>query len=297
MMSVAPIAWITGGSRGLGRALVKQLYAQGFEVYFTGRDQNALAELGKELSLFDQSNKWHSVVLDQADLQQFSSLDTLIEQLPKLDFLVNNAGVIPKKITTTAQGFEQAFGVNYLAHFVLTQKLWPKLLLSQQARVINVSSLAFGNGVIDWQQPRAFPADGWQAYSTSKLALILFSHGLAARCASSAITVNSVCPGIVDSDLLKDHPLFPPSMLARLSTAMQSCDAAAEYLFWLSTADTLKHVSDKFFSRSQSANQPLSLSIDEALSEKLWQYSMRWTQEYFSKRDNEESKQLNPWAV
>jgi NAD(P)-dependent dehydrogenase (short-subunit alcohol dehydrogenase family) len=297
MMTSSPIAWVTGGSRGLGCALVKQLYAQGFEVYFTGRDQQALVELGKELSLIDQSNRWHSVVLDQADMQQFPSVDALIDQLPRLDLLVNNAGVIPKKITTTMQGFEQAFGVNYLAHFLLTQKLWSKLLLSPQARVINVSSLAFGNGVIDWQQPRAFPADGWQAYSTSKLALILFSHSLAARCSASSITVNSVCPGIVDSDLLKDHPLFPPSMLARLSTAMQSSDAAAEYLLWLSTADSLSHVSGKFFSRSQGGFQPLSLSIDENLSEKLWQNSMRWTQEYFSNQRLVESRHLNPWAV
>lgn len=278
--TATPVAFVTGGSHGLGRALVKQLFRAGFSVYFTGRDQLALASLCDELGSLKQAEQlagdYHSIVLDQSDLLAVAALEQQLAALPVIDVLVNNAGVIPKTPAATVQGFEYAFGVNYLAHVLLTAVLWEKLQAAAAARVINVSSLAFGNGVIDWQQPRVFPADGWQAYSNSKLALIVFNQALAARPATGKVTANSVCPGIVDSELLKNHPLFPPSLLARLQTAMKSADEAAEYLFWLATADELAPVSGRFFSRNQGGFAPLNLSLDGRLADQLWQQSLNW---------------------
>jgi NAD(P)-dependent dehydrogenase (short-subunit alcohol dehydrogenase family) len=283
-MNTMPIAWITGGSRGLGHALVKQLFLQGYSVYFSGRDKAALDSLSAELHGLAQSqnmkNSFQSIILDQADLSGFSALDDVLKEISHIDLLINNAAFIPKKPSVTAQGFEEAFGVNYLSHFLLTKKLWSKLQASSHARVINVSSLAFGNGVIDFQQPREWPADGWQAYSNSKLAALLFTDALATRNKNASITINSVCPGIVDSNLLKDHPLFPPPMMARLSAVMQPADVAAEYLLWMSIAPELKNVSGYFFSRSQGGKQPLKLRFDQTTVDQLWSQSMQWVADY-----------------
>jgi len=291
----APVAFVTGGSRGLGRALVKQLFGKGYSVYFSGRDQLAINSLIAELKPMQQNKQdIDGIIIDQSDLHAIEMLDNFAGNLPSIDLLVNNAGLIPKKPAVTAQGFEQAFGVNYLAHVLITQKLWQKLLAAENARVINVSSLAFGNGMIDWLQPRSLAVDGWQAYSASKLALILFTEALAAR-NDSSITINSVCPGIVDSDLLKEHPLFPPSMLARLANAMQPADVAADYLVWLATAPELHAVSGKFFSRSQAAYQPLKLNLDHATSDRLWQRSMQWLAEHSVSSRSFQVE--NPWVL
>ena len=104
----------------------------------------------------------------------------VLDACPRIDVLVNNAGVFPPTLRTTADGFEEQIGVNHLGHFLLTNLLLERLAASAPARVVTVSSMMHAGGAIDFASFRA-PAkyDAMSAYRQSKLANILFANELA----------------------------------------------------------------------------------------------------------------------
>src|SRR5699024_4883745 len=97
------------------------------------------------------------VVLDLSDLSSVSKAAKVVAQEPKLDILINNAGVMFNPKTITRDGFESQFGINHLAHFALTGHLLPKLLATQGSRVVTISSSGHkqGNGDLFWDDINA----------------------------------------------------------------------------------------------------------------------------------------------
>ena len=118
--------------------------------------------------------------------------------------LINNAGVmlLPEKIHTE-DGFEMTIGVNHLGHFLLTNLLLDKLKNSKPARIVNVSSLAHDKGHIDLTDLcyATKPWDSMAAYRQSKLANVLFSLQLSKMLDKDEVTVYSLHPGVVRTDL------------------------------------------------------------------------------------------------
>ena len=122
----------------------------------------------------------------------------LLEQEPHLDILVNNAGVIVPKFKTTADGYEYSFAVNYLGHFLLTNLLLERMRLSPSARIVNVTSIVYRLGKIDFStlnSPASF--DCVARYFESKLALVMFTRALAERLKDTAVVATAVHPGFV----------------------------------------------------------------------------------------------------
>ncbi len=123
---------------------------------------------------------------------------------PRLDVLLNNAGVYAKKRTLTEDGFELTVGVNHFAHFVLTHLVLDALRASDQGRVVNVASGVHGGGEIDLDDPSF--EHGWSggaAYASSKLMNVLFSNELARRLQNTPITSNALHPGVIATKLLR----------------------------------------------------------------------------------------------
>src|SRR5581483_4429450 len=111
----------------------------------------------------------------------------------RLHVLVNNAGAYNTTRSTTRDGFETTFGVNHLAHFLLTRELLPLLRASAPSRIINVSSNAHRIGRLDFDDLNAVRRyRGMRAYGTSKLANILFTRELARRLEGTGVTANAV---------------------------------------------------------------------------------------------------------
>jgi len=118
--------------------------------------------------------------------------------LPRIDVLVNNAGLALRDRLVTEDGFENTFAVNHLAYFLLTRLLQPTLLASAPARVVNVSSEAHRWGSIRFDDLMGEVAyDGWKAYAQSKLANVLFTYELARRLDGTGVTANCLHPGLV----------------------------------------------------------------------------------------------------
>ncbi|XP_039288385.1 retinol dehydrogenase 12 isoform X2 [Nilaparvata lugens] len=152
------------------------------------------------------------------DLSSLSSVRKCAEQLLKeetnIHLLINNAGVMMCPRQLTEDGYEMQFATNHLGHFLLTLILLPRILNSAPARIVNVSSIAHKFGSLHSKDINL--EKSYQpviAYGRSKLCNILFTKELAKRLEGTGVTVYSLHPGVVDTDLDRhlDSAFFPGS--------------------------------------------------------------------------------------
>jgi NAD(P)-dependent dehydrogenase (short-subunit alcohol dehydrogenase family) len=200
-------ALVTGANAGLGFLEALHLAKRGAHVYVAARNeergQAALAKLRQQAP----AENLELVSLDLADLDSVRKLAT---ELPALDLLLNNAGVmaVPRR-HTTKQGFELQFGTNHLGHFALTGLLLPGLLSKPGSRVVTVSSIAARMGRInfdDLQLERRYGAN--VAYGQSKLANSIFAVELDRRLRAAGANTASLGahPGYSATDLQYSGP-------------------------------------------------------------------------------------------
>ncbi|GAA4067189.1 SDR family oxidoreductase [Actinomadura miaoliensis] len=180
-------AVVTGGSRGIGRAIVRRLARDGARVVFSYReDRRAADEVVRECGADD-------VVAVRADHADPGSLDALFAPVGDgLDILVNNAAVNPRVpiADVTAEDFDRVMTVNAKVPLLAMRRA--AALLRDGGRVINVSTL---NTVV--------PAPGHALYGASKAALEQFTAVAAREFGERGVTVNTVSPGATDTDLLR----------------------------------------------------------------------------------------------
>ena len=226
---------ITGANTGIGFATAEQLVKQGQHVILACRNPQKAQDAQNKLRSLNQGQvDLISLDLNSLELTR-KAADEIADRYGNLDVLINNAGLFAKTKQLTADGFEQQFGVNYLGHFLLTQKLLPVLQKAPKARIVHLASIAHWAGSI---KPNKFRAEGFYNplfyYGQSKLANLLFSNALAEQMANSTITNNALHPGGVASDIYRDLPkpvyevmklgLVPTSVPAKLITQMATGD-------------------------------------------------------------------------
>lgn len=149
---------ITGANTGIGFATAEQLVKQGQHVILACRNPQKAQAAQDQLRALNQGQV--DVVgldLNSLDLTR-KAADDIAERYGSLDVLINNAGLFAKTKQFSADGFEQQFGVNYLGHFLLTQKLLPVLQKAPQARIVHLASIAHWAGSI---KPNKFHAEGF----------------------------------------------------------------------------------------------------------------------------------------
>jgi 3-oxoacyl-[acyl-carrier protein] reductase len=181
------IAVVTGASRGIGRAIALRLAQDGAEVIaHYGSSKDAALELVKEIEA--AGGKARAI---GADLNDPKGAELLAAQVPgKIDILVNNAGVaeFASFAETTQEQFDKQFNVNVRSLFFVTQKLEPKI--NNGGRVINISSVV-----------ARVSFAGIPAYSATKGAVNTLTVHLAALLGEREITVNSISPGAIETDM------------------------------------------------------------------------------------------------
>lgn len=206
-------AVITGSNTGIGYHTAAGLARHGAAVVLAVRD------LDKGAAAADRITAEHpdaTVVVQELDLSSLASVREAAEKLgtayPRIDLLINNAGVMYTPKQTTVDGFELQFGTNHLGHFALTGLLLPRLMQVAGARVVTVSSMAhrimaaihFDD--LQWENGYNRIA----AYGQSKLANLMFTYELQRRLAahdSSTIAV-AAHPGTAHTELTRYLPPF-----------------------------------------------------------------------------------------
>jgi NAD(P)-dependent dehydrogenase (short-subunit alcohol dehydrogenase family) len=197
---------VTGANAGIGFEAAKVLAAKGARVLLGCRDraktEAAIAAIRAETPSADLA----FLPLDLADLASVRAAAERVAAEPRLDVLLNNAGVMLPPLTRTAQGFELQFGVNHLGTFALTGLLLPKLAETPGARVVVTASIAHRSGVIAWDNLDASKGyNGGKCYSQSKLANALHFAELdrRLRAAGSPVTAVGCHPGVAATELMR----------------------------------------------------------------------------------------------
>ena len=272
------VCLITGATSGIGKATAMGLANMGASVVIVGRDRGrgeaALTEI-KERS----GNS--SVDLMLADLSSQEQIRRLADDFkaayPRLDVLINNAGVFRSERITTADGIEMTFAVNHLAYFLLTNLLLDVLKASAPSRIVNVSSGAQSNGTIDFDDLQGEKGyKGTKAYSQSKLANVLFTYELARRLEGTGVTANCLHPGAVRTNFGSGSSGVFGFMVRALRPLMISPEKGAETSIYLASSPEVEGVSGRYFVKKAEARSS-DVSYDERLARRLWKVSAELT--------------------
>jgi len=271
------VALITGANIGIGRVTALRLAQKGFTVFLAGRSAQRTQAVIDEIHATTQTtHKAFFLPLQLDDLNSVRECAALFlaRQLP-LHLLVNNAGLAGDK-GQTRQGFEMAFGVNHLGHFLLTQLLLDTLKASAPARVVTVASRAHLMAYLglDWstlQQPTR-SLTGTREYGVSKLANILFSSHLAKVLEGSGVSSYSLHPGVVDTEVWREVPGFlrPLLRLRGLLTPEQGAQTTLYCALQAPASET-----GLYYDKSR-IKTPSRVAQDVQLAEQLWNKSLQW---------------------
>jgi NAD(P)-dependent dehydrogenase (short-subunit alcohol dehydrogenase family) len=200
------IAVVTGANGGLGLETARELARHGAHVVMAARNPEKAARAPARIRA-DVPEASLEVI--PVDLGSQASVKTAAEQIlaahPRLDLLVNNAGVMGIPEQKTVDGFEMQFGVDHLGHWTLTALLLPALLSADGARIVTVTSSAHHMGrAVDPSNPHLVGRyRPWRAYGQAKLANFHFGLGLEAKLAAAGRTTASLIahPGLSNTDL------------------------------------------------------------------------------------------------
>ncbi|MFP4210908.1 MAG: SDR family NAD(P)-dependent oxidoreductase [Alkalispirochaeta sp.] len=201
----AKVILITGSTDGIGRACALESARRGHTVLVHGRNEERIARVQREIAEATGVEP-RGFRADLASLQEVHALaDRLKDELPRLDVLINNAGVISRSRRISHDGYELTFAVNHLAPFLLTRALLPLLHRGTAPRVVTVSSMVHRGARIDFDDLMMESGyDGFRAYEQSKLANVLFTTELARR---EAGRITAVCchPGVINTKVLHEY--------------------------------------------------------------------------------------------
>jgi retinol dehydrogenase 12 len=270
------VAIVTGANTGIGKVTARELAVRGAHVWIACRSPERARPVLDELRALTGEDRVELLALDLGDFASVraAARGFLDRGLP-LHLLVNNAGLSPRRGQSTKSGFELAFGVNHMGHFLLTKLLLGRIRESAPARVVTVASRAHHDARgIDFAALRepTRTLTGLREYAVSKLANVLFSAELGRRLTGTGVTTYSLHPGVVASDIWRGLPR-PISALIKLG--MVSTEEGAQTTLHCATSEAAASESGLYYDKCR-PRRPSRLAQDPALARELWERSEGW---------------------
>ncbi|KAG0046313.1 hypothetical protein BGZ83_008512 [Gryganskiella cystojenkinii] len=276
-----PVAIVTGGNTGLGFQTAKAMVEAGYETVIACRSvskgQEAIDKIEAETGI-----KGHATVLP-LDLSSLASVKAFVTEFkalhPRLDVLINNAGMMDIPFGLTKEGYEMQFGVNHLGHYVLTLQLLSLLDKADQGRIVVLSSGAlYSSDEIRYdllQSSKGYSRLGH--YSYSKLANLLFVKALNRRLREkkSKVTVNACHPGACSTELFRHNALMNLVMIPA-SVVCRSPLVGSMSSVYLALSPGLENISGEYFF-DQIPRVPNPIALKEEAQELLWTKSVEYT--------------------
>ncbi len=185
------VAVVTGGSRGIGKAIVEGLLKKNFTVVATSRSEtDEISQLKNQYC-----GKFYFVSCDISDPESRTDLFSFLEKnFDKIDLLVNNAGVAPRErkdiLEITPDDFDYLTDINLKGTFFVTQQLAPLLIKNKQSRIVNISSMSAYTASVNRGE-----------YCISKAGISMITKLFASRLAEYGVTVIEIRPGIIETDM------------------------------------------------------------------------------------------------
>jgi NAD(P)-dependent dehydrogenase (short-subunit alcohol dehydrogenase family) len=220
------------------------------------------------------------VIADFSDLATVrAAAEILLRDYPRIDVLINSAGLFSTTRTTTGEGFEAAFCVNHLAPFLLTHLLLERLKQSAPARIIQVNSEGHRFGGLDladlnWEHRRY---NGYRGYGASKIAQLLTTWEFADRLRGTGVTVNAMHPGDVRTNIgMNNGPLYRWFQRNVIWHTLKDPVISGEALYYLAAAPEMAEVSGRFFYLTID-EKPAAHAMDREKGRRVWNVSMQMT--------------------
>lgn len=186
------VALVTGGSRGIGRAIVERLAVDGMDVVFFYRGHAAAAREAVD-AVGAAGGKAEAMQVDVTDAAAVgAAVERLIEDRGRIDLLVNNAGIVRDNLLAMLEDADlrAVLDTNVGGVFNVTRAVVPHMISRRAGRIVNLSSVAGEKG-----------GRGQSNYAASKGAINAFTKAMAVELASRKITVNCVAPGVIDTEM------------------------------------------------------------------------------------------------
>ncbi|HWM51839.1 MAG TPA: SDR family oxidoreductase [Thermoplasmata archaeon] len=262
---------VTGANSGIGKATALGLARLGGTVVMACRSATR-GEAARQDVVRDSGNS--RTYLEIVDLASEESTRSFAEEFkgkyPRLEVLINNAGVYTPHREVTPDGLERTFEVNYLSGFLLTHLLLDLLKKSAPSRIVNVSSSAHSGGTIhfdDLQGEQRY--GGFGAYGQSKLAQVLFTRELARRLEGTGVTVNACHPGVIRTNL----GMGGTSAVVRfVRMFFKGPEKGAETPIYLSISPEVERVTGKYFANKH-VREPSRAARDPDVARRLFDVS------------------------
>lgn len=266
---------ITGATSGIGLATATGLAERGFRLLLLARSPVRAADA---VAAIRRRAPAAEVGVEEVDLASLRSIaeaaPRVLARCPRIDVLINNAGVVLLRRETTVDGYEKTFAVNHLAYFALTNLLLERLRATPGARIVSVASEAhrFG-GALDFddlQSERRYR--GLRVYGRSKLCNILWTRELARRLAGSGVTANCCHPGGVATRLGQTDAPWTRALSRVIGLFLLTPEQGARTSLYLATAPGLGSVSGRYFAKEREL-APARFARDETAARRLWEAS------------------------
>ncbi|HEY5244321.1 MAG TPA: SDR family oxidoreductase [Acidimicrobiales bacterium] len=269
---------ITGGSSGIGLETAVALAGAGADTIITARDRGrgeaALADVRRRSG----NDRVDLVVFDLGRLASVrEGAAAILDRGPRLDVLVNNAGLVLTDRQETVDGYEATFAINHLGPFLLTELLRDRLEASAPARVVTVASTAHqaarhGLDFDDLQSTNHYRA--LPVYGASKLANILFTTELARRLDGTGVTANCLHPGTVATGYGRDGDTrgFLAFGVKVIKPFVLSPERGAVTSVYLASSPAVADVTGRYFVKCR-AREPSAAARDADAARRLWEVS------------------------
>jgi NAD(P)-dependent dehydrogenase (short-subunit alcohol dehydrogenase family) len=270
-------AMVTGPTSGIGLEIAARLAAAGAHVVLACRDaakgDAARAEIARRTGS-DSMSVLHVDTSSQHSIRELAR--TFKATRPRLDVLVNNAGVNLRRRQVSEDGIETTFATNVLGYHLLTRELLDLLRASAPSRIVNVASTYAGDLDLEDLQFERRPYDPLQAYRQSKACNRLLTWGLGRRLEGSGVLANAMAPGMVQTGLYRETPFFLRQLLRVIGLFHgRSVEQGADTAVWLASSVAVAERSGRFFELRQEVACQFR---DEATEERLWAICEKLTQ-------------------
>lgn len=265
---------LTGATAGIGLESALQLGAQGHHLVLVGRNPDKLAAAAARVTAAGAAQ----VDTHVADHESLDSIRGLAAELrgayPAFDVLMNNAGTVYDKRSLTVDGFESTFAVNHLAGFLLTE-LVKDLVTAPGGRIVFTASTGHYGGTMDFDDlgfERGYSV--MKSYGRSKLANVLYARSLAAELEPSGVSVNSLHPGAVATDIWSGAPWFARPVLAVAKLFMRSPKDGGATLTFLATDPAVDGLTGGYYDDNV-LKEPSEIALDDAVAARLREVSLQ----------------------
>lgn len=289
---------ITGGSAGLGVETARVLAARGARIVSVVRDEAKGRAAADTIRETVPNAEIEFAILDLSDLDSVrKGADDIANRFPKIDRLINNAGIMACPLGRTKEGLDTQLGTNHLGHFVLTARIIDNVLAGSPARIINLSSGGHRMSPIRFDDP--FFEKGeyskFVAYGQAKTANVLFSLALDSRFKDRGVRSVAIHPGAIHTELgrhmtgddlkslMKGRPQAEPMKFKELAQG-------AATTVWAATTSDLDNQGGVYcedcgiaptIEDGGNSLGVMSWALDPEAAEKLWALSEEWSGQKF----------------